>query len=1210
MAANSPEGQNSLEEWRSATGSRKQLLWKELIDTGIFPSEQEADWEEEGGLYPGIEDPDFVSKLMRKREFQESKQPSIKESLADGKDRCNRDVEFELSSVQRFVSRFLSPRTPFRSALLYHGVGVGKTCAAVTICENYLEENPGRKAFVIAPPNIQEGFKRTIFDKERIIIPEGDEDNTHNECTGNTYLKLTGSLREKNKGTIEKRAVRMMNSRYEFFGYYSFYNYIISKLKSLESLRGRIDDEQLEEKKREILRREFSDRVLIIDEAHNLRDNPFEAEEESADDASVDDTNLSKAGKKLTPFLKEVLSVAENITLVLLTATPMYNSYIEIIFLLNLLLLNDKRAILNPNDIFDLKTESFREGGRELLGSIASSYISFMRGENPLTFPLRLEPLEGRLKGWAIQTPKGERITAGEREKCMKLPCISARFSLETEKEYKAYCKELATSKEGLRIENRDQLIQAGNWLLPIQEEIQFRKGEEAFQQAFTKEKRGNTIYYRANEDIGAAWLLEDGLENYSGKCKVLLHRLSKCKGVGFVYSRFVTMGGLMICLALEANGYLPYGRDSGLLVDGNQHPDGMQCAKCEQKERFHREIKDHEFTQARYVLLTGSEELSPNNAASVRATRRISNKDGSEIKVIVGSQIAGEGIDLKYIREVFVYDSWYHLNKLEQIVGRGIRTCSHADLPEEQRNCTISLLVNTYATEPMTETIDMYSYRLALNKARTVGNVTRVLKEFALDCAINKDAIVVQGLDPIPVLYDSQGERRENVNRNDIPLSPLCDWLETCDYECHIGRGDSFMIDEDDLDYSTYDEYTARFQLTKIKNYIKDLVSKEQVFINFEDIAKQFTSIPRPLLTSLLIDLLEGRDFTVGEGRMIYKNGYFVYQPNKIKDESIPIAIRLAHLPLPRDRYEAKEIKPIEKVKRSVEYDSEELWKEVLIYAEAIENGTASTTKYPVRVMKEISKLPESAGIIKTQEERLDMIRWIYENIRENSEARKIFAQCVREYFWDEYITTGTKREFLITSHENENIKILARDSYWIYQGQLFLRLLNKDTYSIEYYIVDPKTKLITPAPAGLIARLERDDAQREDPITKKPLDGRSTGFLYGFIVKNLKKNTFMFKKGKPPMPGGKVGRGGECSSGTEFERNQLLVLGTALQKEGKSDLGLNEETMLRKRIQNSVRVCTVNDLALRFMDKVNLQKKRWFYRPLEAKLYKHPLR
>jgi hypothetical protein len=46
---------------------------------------------------------------------------------------------FELTPVQRIVSRFLHPSTPYHSMLLFHGVGVGKTCSAVTIAENFLE---------------------------------------------------------------------------------------------------------------------------------------------------------------------------------------------------------------------------------------------------------------------------------------------------------------------------------------------------------------------------------------------------------------------------------------------------------------------------------------------------------------------------------------------------------------------------------------------------------------------------------------------------------------------------------------------------------------------------------------------------------------------------------------------------------------------------------------------------------------------------------------------------------------------------------------------------------------------------------------------------------------------------------------------------------------------------------------------------------------
>jgi hypothetical protein len=149
-----------------------------------------------------------------------------------------------------------------------------------------------------------------------------------------------------------------------------------------------------------------------------------------------------------------------------------------------------------------------------------------------------------------------------------------------------------------------------------------------------------------------------------------------------------------MIALALEANGYLPYGREIGFLADGNQHEGGKQCALCERKEKGHglvaedkaKGVPEHNFKQAKYILLTGNDELTPNKDAMVVASRNIKNKDGSQIKVILGSQIASEGLDLKYVREVFVFDSWYHLNKLEQIIGRGIRTCSHAALEKKRK--------------------------------------------------------------------------------------------------------------------------------------------------------------------------------------------------------------------------------------------------------------------------------------------------------------------------------------------------------------------------------------------------------------------------------------------------------------------------------------------------------------------------------------------
>ena len=181
--ATTPEAQALLERWRTEKDftARDELL-DELIQNGIFPGKDQEDWETQGGLYPGLDDPMFLPKLMQKREFQESKQISIADQMtelqAQGKeDKCRSAEDFELTPVQRFVNRLLSPRTPYRSALLFHGVGVGKTCAAVTVAESYLKEYPGKKIYIVAPPNIQEGFKRTIFDSKDglTIAPKGSQ---------------------------------------------------------------------------------------------------------------------------------------------------------------------------------------------------------------------------------------------------------------------------------------------------------------------------------------------------------------------------------------------------------------------------------------------------------------------------------------------------------------------------------------------------------------------------------------------------------------------------------------------------------------------------------------------------------------------------------------------------------------------------------------------------------------------------------------------------------------------------------------------------------------------------------------------------------------------------------------------------------------------------------------------------------------------------
>ena len=46
----------------------------------------------------------------------------------------------ELNNNQKFIKTFLSPNTPYNGCLLFHGVGVGKTCSSISVAEGFIPE--------------------------------------------------------------------------------------------------------------------------------------------------------------------------------------------------------------------------------------------------------------------------------------------------------------------------------------------------------------------------------------------------------------------------------------------------------------------------------------------------------------------------------------------------------------------------------------------------------------------------------------------------------------------------------------------------------------------------------------------------------------------------------------------------------------------------------------------------------------------------------------------------------------------------------------------------------------------------------------------------------------------------------------------------------------------------------------------------------------
>ena len=72
-------------------------------------------------------------------------------------------------------------------------------------------------------------------------------------------------------------------------------------------------------------------------------------------------------------YIEMVIKYSDKLRLILLTANPMYNLSNEIIWILNMLLLNDKKPIIMEKDIFDKEGNLINE---ELLKDKSKGYIS------------------------------------------------------------------------------------------------------------------------------------------------------------------------------------------------------------------------------------------------------------------------------------------------------------------------------------------------------------------------------------------------------------------------------------------------------------------------------------------------------------------------------------------------------------------------------------------------------------------------------------------------------------------------------------------------------------------------------------------------------------------------------------------------------------------------------------------------------------------
>ena len=253
----------------------------------------------------------------------------------------------------------------------------------------------------------------------------------------------------------------------------------------------------------------------------------------------------------------------------------------------------------------------------------------------------------------------------------------------------------------------------------------------------------------------------EKRLVTYSPKMAAMLRRIDATPGSALVYSQFKTLEGTGVFgIALKANGWDEIVlRGKGETVQFSDETIGsLARGPSGTRKRFILYTGDQ--AENRAVILNifngNLEKLPPQIATHLEPYRESGNLRGEICKVFAISSAGAEGISLKNVRSVHIMEPYWNNARLDQVKGRAIRICSHADLPLNERNVDIFTYCAVYPRDEKDKvtgkdlidfqtaaadggkTTDEFILNISKRKEKISTSLLTIMKESAVDCFLN----------------------------------------------------------------------------------------------------------------------------------------------------------------------------------------------------------------------------------------------------------------------------------------------------------------------------------------------------------------------------------------------------------------------------------------------------------------------------------------
>ena len=143
--------------------------------------------------YPELTNPNFNNIINNKKEFQKY---NLKNT--QGKQKPKKLIEFIKSPTQKLLANYINTKTPYNGLLIWHSVGVGKTCTAISIAENFrdLALQSKQKILILTPgQKLKQSWLKEIFNSDRQNKVKLSS-NVNVQCTEDYYTKKYKQLRK------------------------------------------------------------------------------------------------------------------------------------------------------------------------------------------------------------------------------------------------------------------------------------------------------------------------------------------------------------------------------------------------------------------------------------------------------------------------------------------------------------------------------------------------------------------------------------------------------------------------------------------------------------------------------------------------------------------------------------------------------------------------------------------------------------------------------------------------------------------------------------------------------------------------------------------------------------------------------------------------------------------------------------------------------